>query len=138
MERAIFSQFVEILINKYANQNSVIFDPFLGSGTVLYEAGRFGIEAYGTEINPAALILANIYKSINLLPRQRQNYINCFLNRLHTEIFETMPLFQKNPQNITQNDIIDKVVKLAFDAEQEFMNFHYCGKYRCFCAETTL
>ncbi|MGB3264683.1 MAG: DNA methyltransferase [Microcoleus sp.] len=115
-------QFVEILINKYANQNSVIFDPFLGSGTVLYEAGRFGIEAYGTEINPAALILANIYKFINLLPTQREKYINCFLNRLHTEIFETMPLFQTIQKDITQNDLIEKVVKLAVGAEQEFLN----------------
>ncbi|MEG3974055.1 DNA methyltransferase [Microcoleus sp. herbarium8] len=115
-------QFVEILINKYANQNSVIFDPFLGSGTVLYEAGRFGIEAYGTEINPAALILANIYKFINLLPTQREKYINCFLNRLHTEIFETMPLFQTIQKDVTQDDLIEKVVKLAVAAEQEFLN----------------
>ena len=115
-------QFIEILINKYANQNSVIFDPFLGSGTVLYEAGRFGIEAYGTEINPAALILANIYKFINILPRQRENYINCFLNRLQTEIFETMPLFQTIQKDVTQNDIIDKVVKLAVNPEQKFIN----------------
>jgi hypothetical protein len=115
-------QFIEILINKYANQNSVIFDPFLGSGTVLYEAGRFGIEAYGTEINPAALILANIYKFINILPRQRENYINCFLNRVQIKIFETMPLFQTIQKDVTQDDIIDKVVKLAVDAEQELIN----------------
>ena len=115
-------QFIEILINKYANQNSVIFDPFLGSGTVLYEAGRFGIEAYGTEINPAALILANIYKFINILPKQRENYINCFLNRVQIKIFETMPLFQTIQKDVTQDDIIDKVVKLAVDAEQELIN----------------
>jgi len=75
-------QFIETLINQYANQNSVIFDPFLGSGTVLYEAGRSGLEAYGTEINPAALILANIYKFINLSQTQREKSINSFLQRL--------------------------------------------------------
>lgn len=37
-------QFIEALIEKYADKNSIIFDPFLGSGTVLYEAGRCGIE----------------------------------------------------------------------------------------------
>ena len=114
-------QFVETLINKYANQNSVIFDPFLGSGTVLYEAARFGLEACGTEINPAALILANIYKFINLSLIQRENYINCFLNRLKTELFETMPLFQTIQKDVTQNDLIEKVVNLAVDGEQQFI-----------------
>ena len=112
-------QFIETLIDQYANKNSVVFDPFLGSGTVLYEAGRFGLEAYGTEINPAALILANTYKFISISPKQRENYINCFLNRLKTEMFETLPLFQTIQKDVTQNDLTDKIVNLAVDGEQE-------------------
>ena len=115
-------QFIETLIDQYANKNSVVFDPFLGSGTVLYEAGRFGLEAYGTEINPAALILANTYKFISISPKQRENYINCFLNRLKTEMFETLPLFQTIQKDVTRNDLTDKIVNLAVDGEQEFIN----------------
>ncbi|WP_449419671.1 DNA methyltransferase [Phormidium nigroviride] len=113
-------QLIETLINKYANKNTVIFDPFLGSGTVLYEAGRLGVEAYGTEINPAALILANIYKFINLSPRQREKYINCFLDRLKTEVFEKIPLFPIIEKDVIDDYLIDKIVNLALDSEQVF------------------
>ncbi|MFB8793396.1 MAG: DNA methyltransferase [Microcoleus sp.] len=115
-------QFIETLIHKYADKNSVIFDPFLGSGTVLYEAGRLGLEACGTEINPAALILANTYKFITISPRQRERCINCFLDRLKTDIWETMPLFQTIQKELTENDIIDKIVYLAVDNEEKIIN----------------
>lgn len=115
-------QFIETLIDKYANKNSVIFDPFLGSGTVLYEAGRLGMEAYGTEINPAALILANTYKFISIAPKKREKFIKCFLARLKTDIWETMPLFQTIQEELTENDLIDKVVYLAVDNEQKLIN----------------
>ena len=115
-------QFIETLIDKYANKNSVIFDPFLGSGTVLYEAGRFGLEACGTEINPAALILANTYKFITLSPRKREKCINCFLTQLKTEIWERMPLFQTIQKEITPHDLIDKIVDVAVDDEEKFLN----------------
>jgi hypothetical protein len=112
-------QLIEALINKYAEKNSVIFDPFLGSGTVLYEAGRLGIEAYGTEINPAALTLANIYKFINL-SQGREEYTNNFLKRLRAEIPDyTMPLFQNQnlQKEFTPNDIKEILVKLVDEDE---------------------
>ena len=115
-------QFIETLIDKYANKNSVFFDPFLGSGTVLYEAGRFGLEACGTEINPAALILANTYKFITLSPRKREKCINCFLTHLKTEVWERMPLFQTLQKELTPNDLINKIVDVAVDDEENFLN----------------
>lgn len=41
-------------INKYAKNNSVIFDPFAGSGTSLLEARLLGYDSFGTEIDPIA------------------------------------------------------------------------------------
>jgi len=38
--------------------SGLIVDPFVGSGTTLYEASRTGMEAVGAEINPAALCFA--------------------------------------------------------------------------------
>ncbi len=115
-------QFIEALLDKYADKNSIIFDPFLGSGTVLYEAGRCEIEAYGTDINPAAFTLASIYRFINISQKERERYTNSFLNRLKIEMYETMPLFQKIPKEITPNDLRDKVVALALNDEESFIN----------------
>ena len=50
-------QLIQVLLSQYTTSDSVILDPFLGSGTVLLEAGRVGLTAFGTEINPAATTL---------------------------------------------------------------------------------
>ena len=50
----------------YAPRTGVVLDPFVGSGTSLVEAARLGIAACGGELNPAAIILARVYRLINL------------------------------------------------------------------------
>lgn len=58
-------QLIEAILDAYCLPNSVILDPFVGSGTVLLEAGNFIFEAHGFEINPAAWILSRTYEFIN-------------------------------------------------------------------------
>lgn len=41
-------------ILKYAKKDSLIFDPFSGSGTTLLEAQLLGFDSFGTEIDPVA------------------------------------------------------------------------------------
>lgn len=69
-------ELVEVLIEKYSNSNTRLFDPFLGSGTVFLEAGRKRITAYGTEINPAAVRLARFYEWINLPKNDRERRLS--------------------------------------------------------------
>ncbi len=64
-------QLIEVILNSYCLPNSVILDPFLGSGTVLLEAGNFRFEVYGFEINPAACILSSTYELINNPQRKK-------------------------------------------------------------------
>ena len=42
-------QLIEVLLRAYAPAGALVLDPFLGSGTVLYEAGRLGLAAFGSE-----------------------------------------------------------------------------------------
>lgn len=58
-------QLVEALLNNYAFPKTKIFDPFLGSGTILAEAASRNLEAIGTEINPAAFQFASTYSICN-------------------------------------------------------------------------
>jgi len=68
-------QLIETILEAYCLPNSVILDPFVGSGTVLLEAGRRGLEAYGFEINPAAFILSKTYEFINDSHRRKSMQI---------------------------------------------------------------
>ncbi len=108
---------VEVLVNRFATDNDVILDPFVGSGTVLYECARFGIEGTGIEINPAAYILSKIYTLCNLPPRERheivnyvyKNIISIFLNNLNVQKLDN---FISNLPTEIQN-IIEAWVILA-------------------------
>jgi hypothetical protein len=60
------------LIRMFAKKGSVVIDPFCGSGTVLVEALKEGIEAWGIDINPLALLIARAKTTVldvNILRR---------------------------------------------------------------------
>lgn len=59
-------QLIEELITYYGNGQDVVFDPFVGSGTVLYESILLNLEGFGCEINPAAIAFASVYELANV------------------------------------------------------------------------
>jgi methylase of polypeptide subunit release factors len=68
-------QLIEYMLKKYTRKGDKVLDPFLGSGTVIYEAGRLGLEAHGSELNPAAVYLSRLYLLINKTPQQRKDML---------------------------------------------------------------
>jgi tRNA G10 N-methylase Trm11 len=89
-------QLIESLLKAYAHPNSKIFDPFLGSGTVLYEAGLLGLSAAGCEINPAAISFAKIYELVNTEKKYRDisiGYVDKFVSMYTTDL----PLLPTRP-----------------------------------------
>ncbi|MDR1196617.1 MAG: site-specific DNA-methyltransferase [Endomicrobium sp.] len=66
-------QFIEALLSKYVKNSDVVYDPFLGSGTILYECARVGVEAIGTEINVSAFYMSKFYELCNLNLYERQS-----------------------------------------------------------------
>ncbi|MBR3391180.1 MAG: hypothetical protein IKG74_00785 [Firmicutes bacterium] len=68
-------QFIEVLLNNYSKETDVVFDPFLGSGTTLYESGRKQLPAFGTELNPSAFFMAKVYEIINLDLAERRDVL---------------------------------------------------------------
>ncbi len=46
------------VIETYARPGDVVLDPFMGCGTTLVEAARMGYDAWGTDINPLAVKIA--------------------------------------------------------------------------------
>lgn len=52
------------LINLYGKNAKALFDPYCGTGTSLVEANLKGIDAYGTDLNPMARLIANAKTTI--------------------------------------------------------------------------
>lgn len=102
-------QFVEALLERYANQETKIIDLFCGSGTVLAEASRLGLAATGLEINPAAYILARTYSFCNVSPTHRQNALDAVESRLKDVLLKGWPFFMSpdnKPVGVYQKELI--------------------------------
>ncbi|MFM7793229.1 MAG: DNA methyltransferase, partial [Microcystis panniformis] len=83
-------QLIETILSFYCPSNSVILDPFVGSGTVLLEASYLSLEAYGFEINPAAYIMSHTYEFINDFQKKEvlKNLRNIIDQEFPLRIFE--------------------------------------------------
>lgn len=70
---------VEQLIREYGSGAKILYDPFCGSGVSLVEGLKQGKEVIGTDINPLALLIADV---------RLQNYRPAELKTALTEIKE--------------------------------------------------
>jgi SAM-dependent methyltransferase len=86
-------QLVEVLLQTYAKAGCYVLDPFLGSGTVLYEAGRLGYPTFGAEINPAAFKMASTYSVINMNLAKRRRILEDVDDLLDDLTPDAAPLF---------------------------------------------
>lgn len=112
-------QFIEAVLRAYAPKNGLIFDPFLGSGTVSYEAATLGFDCAGTEINPAAATLARTYELMNLTLIER----NELLDEVESRFFDVacprpMPLFGSTSDLLSVQDTI-KALLLTIKTRHE-------------------
>jgi len=74
-------QLVEIFLRKY--NPTLVYDPFVGSGTTLVEANALGINSMGTDISAFNVLLSKVKTeeyNITLLEKE----IHSILNRLNT------------------------------------------------------
>jgi hypothetical protein len=115
-------QLIEELIRAYGKERIKIFDPFLGSGTTLYEAGRLGLSACGCEINPAALAFARIYQLINSNKQEINNAIYA-VELAISEYITDLPIFSQKPLSELPDKLIrtytsnnDELIKIIIEA----------------------
>lgn len=75
-------QFIESLLQMYAQEDDVVFDPFLGSGTTLGEAERQNISAFGIELNASAYFMAKTYEGATYTLVERSTFVSAIDNIL--------------------------------------------------------
>lgn len=86
-------QLIQVFLDIYSENESKVFDPFVGSGTVLCESGLCGLAASGTEINPAAAILAKTYSFMNIPIDLRNSYLQEISTLLQEVFLHDLPFF---------------------------------------------
>ena len=82
-------QIAEKLIQDYGKGATSLFDPYCGTGTSLVEANLYGINAFGTDLNPIARLIART-KTSQLCMFELEAYIQKFNNYLFSFSFGTV------------------------------------------------
>lgn len=95
-------QFVQVILENYANKDDVVLDPFVGSGTVLVESAHLGHKVLGYEVNPAAELLAKVYTFASYSRRERHALISSTDSYLSRFIPLGLPLFEQG--SVSSND----------------------------------
>ena len=88
-------QLVEEILTKFAPKGSVVLDPFVGSGTSLVEAARFGSTAFGFDLNPAAVILSRVYEMTALDSHGRAEVLDTLREGVFKVISSTCDSFNQ-------------------------------------------
>jgi len=101
----------QVLLETYAKRGDFVADPFLGSGTVLVEAGRQNLRAFGSEINPAALLMAQTYELINLPLADRLSKLQELEKHLKTS-FSQPNLFDQFGKSLVSAGSKAKLIEL--------------------------
>lgn len=88
-------QLVHELLKTYGATGDFVIDPFMGSGTVLVEAAGLRQRAFGSEINPAAYKMAQVYALVNEPADVRRSALERVSAALY-DAFEGPSLFSKS------------------------------------------
>ena len=103
-------QLVESLLVEYCPPDSVVVDPFAGSGTVLHEAARRSLPAFGFEINPSAWCFSKLYELTAVSQETRREATL----ELQDQINREFPLaFFSEDRELGEEEVKEKVIRMG-------------------------
>jgi hypothetical protein len=66
---------VRTLINAFKlNHNSLLLDPFNGSGTTTHEASIMGIKSVGIDVTPMGIVLSELKNDLLFIDEQKLSF----------------------------------------------------------------
>lgn len=98
---------IKVLLENYAKRNDSILDPFVGCGTVVFEAAKLDLPAVGTEINPAAYEMARSISFINLDKNSREKLVK--------------EVYSINEKLVSETNLADRIEYLIKSEKNKFI-----------------
>lgn len=82
-----YPRLVRTLINAFKlNHNSLILDPFNGSGTTTHEASLMGIKSFGVDVTPIGVILSELKNDLLFIEKQKLDFTKSELEHIFEAI----------------------------------------------------
>lgn len=92
-----------------------MLDPFVGSGTVLYEAAVLSLPAFGFEINPSAWSFSKVYEFANVPPDMRKP----ILRELSIKIEDEFPVVIFSDQSLSADELEERIIRVGASISEE-------------------
>jgi len=102
-------QLIECLLDAYCLPDSIVLDPFAGSGTVLYEAAARSLSAFGFEINPSAWSFSKVYEFANMKPAEREAVIA----ELRSNVEHEFPIVLFSEDSVPVEAVEERVIHIG-------------------------
>ena len=125
-------QIVSRLIDKYANKNSLVVDPFGGCGTTLVESKINGKESMGVDINPVAVLITKVkitplhQEELESIYIKLKQQIEKYNNKLNIKLPENerIDYWFKPEQKRKLAFLLKEIMKIQ---NQDFKDFFLCA-----------
>jgi hypothetical protein len=111
-------ELVEYLLSTYAHSASVIADPFVGSGTTLFECARKSLTCFGAEINPAAMLMASTIHFVNVPSPEREDLLQKALSLIEKHLPSERNLFTWREEPSSPPSIEDSFQDMLEESSQ--------------------
>jgi hypothetical protein len=110
-----YPRVVRTLINAFKlNYNSLLFDPFNGSGTTTHEASLMGIKSVGIDVTPMGIFLAQLKNDLLFIDEQKLNF-------KPEELKEILEAIENKEWQYNDNLIYKLMLAIYFDTVDAFV-----------------
>lgn len=109
-----YPRVVRTLINAFKlNQNSLLLDPFNGSGTATHEASLMGIKSIGVDVTPMGVILAELKNNLLFINGEE-------LNLTFSDLMDIFQKIEKRQWQHSNPTIYKLMLTIYFDTIDAF------------------
>jgi DNA modification methylase len=114
-------------ILKQIPKNSVVLDPFCGSGTIVYEGLKYGHKTIGTDLNPIAVFLANGKINIPDSLSKVQKEVEILI--IKAKELKTYRKINNSASKHFDENTIDEIARISFffDSMSEYVKACFLG-----------
>ncbi len=113
--------YISHLLRVFGKPNSVVLDPFVGCGTAIFESAKLGLNAYGVDINIAAIIMAQSCKFINIPIDERIEIISTAKSLLLDQLPMEGTLFSGNANSNSDLPIEKHLANIILNTDDDLV-----------------
>ncbi len=90
------TDFVKTLIKKFGIENTLVYEPFAGTGTTVFAADEVGLSTVYSEVNPLLQFLIRVKSNVLSASPQRRKKLSKELHDISSGILESLEKFEED------------------------------------------